>query len=117
MRVALVLFSLWALAALAAGCRRQPAAGPPPLSAADSAAPRGSVMTAVPLAEVLRRHTPELLAIPGVNGTGEGREGGVPVLVVFVERTTTELEARIPKSIEGHPVVIREIGRVTPYRP
>jgi hypothetical protein len=99
-------------AALAAGCRPQPAPRPQP---ADSAAARGPDMPAAALAEVLARHTPGLLAIPGVNGTGEGLENGVPVLVVFVEKKTADLEARLPKRIEGHPVVIRETGVVTPY--
>jgi hypothetical protein len=102
---------LFVAAALLAGCR--PRATPAP--SADSSAARGAAMPAAPLAEVLTRHTPELLAIPGVNGTGEGLENGVPVLVVFVERKTAALEARLPKQMEGHPVVVREIGVVRPY--
>jgi hypothetical protein len=72
-------------------------------------------MPVPPLAEVLARHTPGLLAVPGVNGTGEGAEAGAPVLVVFVERRTAELAARLPRQIEGYPVVLRETGVVRPY--
>jgi hypothetical protein len=73
-------------------------------------------MPVVPMKLALEKHTPELLAIPGVNGTGEGLEQGVPVFLIFVKKRTAELEARLPKTIEGHPVVIREIGSVLPYR-
>jgi hypothetical protein len=68
-----------------------------------------------PLAEVLARHTPELLAVPGVNGTGEGAEEGAPVLVVFVECRTAALAARVPAQIEGYRVVLRETGVVRPH--
>ena len=72
-------------------------------------------MPVPPLAEVLARHTPGLLAVPGVNGTGEGAEAGAPVLVVFVERRTAELETRVPAQLEGYRVVLRETGVVRPY--
>ena len=55
--------------------------------AADAGVPRGARsfrMSRVPLADVLARHTPDLLAVPGVNGTGEGQESGEPVLIVFM---------------------------------
>ena len=66
-----------------------------------------------PLATVLERHTQELLAIPGVLGTGEGSEEGEPVFVVFVERRTSALEARLPRKLDGYRVVLRETGAVT----
>jgi hypothetical protein len=103
-----------ALAGLSA-CRPGPAPPPRP-TAGDSTSARGTAMPAMSLTLALEKHTPELLAIPGVNGTGEGLERGVPVFVVFVQKLTPELEARLPGTIEGHPVVVREIGRVLPYR-
>lgn len=69
-------------------------------------------MPRAPLAEVLARHTPELLAIPGVNGTGEGAERGDRVFVVFVVSDTPELRTRLPRTIEGYRVVIRAAGTV-----
>jgi hypothetical protein len=72
-------------------------------------------MPTASLQEVLQRHTRELLTIPGVTGTGEGVESGVSVIVVFVKERTPELERQLPKSLEGHPVVIRVTGEVTPY--
>lgn len=69
---------------------------------------------AVPnLADVLSRHTPSLMAIPGVTGTGEGKRGAEPIFVVYVGQATPELRKQIPSEIEGYPVEVREIGKVT----
>jgi hypothetical protein len=69
-------------------------------------------MARAPLADVLARHTSELLAIPGVNGTGEGAEASEPVLVVFVVEDTPDLRARLPRALEGYRVVLRATGTV-----
>jgi len=63
-----------------------------------------------PIVEVLAAHTPELMALPGVVGTGEGARDGAPVIVVMVERRTPALVARIPATLEGWPVVIEVTG-------
>ena len=65
-----------------------------------------------PIVEVLAAHTPELMRIPGVTGTGEGARAGRPIIVVFVARRTTALRRAIPPSIEGWPVELRETGTV-----
>ena len=62
---------------------------------------------------VLARRTPELMRIEGVSGTGEGIDAGDTVLVVFVARRTPEIEARVPREVDGWRVVLREVGRVT----
>ena len=62
---------------------------------------------------VLARRTPELMSIPGVNGTGEGMDAGDTVLVVFVARRTAEVEARVPREVDGWRVILREVGQVT----
>ena len=69
-------------------------------------------MQHAPIADVLARHTPDLLAIPGVNGTGEGAEAGEPVVVVFVVDDTPDLRARLPRMIDGYRVVVRATGTV-----
>jgi hypothetical protein len=66
-----------------------------------------------PISEVLARHTPRLLSVDGVTGTGEGADGGQPIVVVFVVEDTRELRARLPQSLEGYPVVLRASGKVT----
>jgi hypothetical protein len=65
-----------------------------------------------PIAEVLSAHTPELMRIEGVIGTGEGARSGKPAFLVLVARATPELRRRIPAWIEGYPVVLRETGTV-----
>ncbi|MBI5710706.1 MAG: hypothetical protein HZC42_10445 [Candidatus Eisenbacteria bacterium] len=69
-------------------------------------------MTRRPIGQVLLAHTGELMAIPGVVGTGEGTSAGRPALVVLVERRTPAIVARIPREIEGYPVEVRETGKV-----
>ena len=66
-----------------------------------------------PIAEVLARHTARLMALEGVTGTGEGADDGQPIIVVFVVADTPELRARLPQSLEGYRVVVRESGKVT----
>ena len=95
---------------LGPGCTRPHSAKQEAMGAAR---PPDSSMTDSDFADVLRRHTPELMAIPGVTGTGEGKRGAQAILVVYVARATPELRERLPQEIEGHPVEMREIGQVT----
>jgi hypothetical protein len=66
-----------------------------------------------PITVVLAARTPEFLRIPGVIGTGEGTEGGERVIVLFITRHTPDLDAKLPREIDGYAVVVREIGDVT----
>jgi len=67
-------------------------------------------MTTRPIAEVLRAHTPELLSVAGVVGTAEGERDGKPVFVILVRKATPRLRAKLPRSLEGYAVEIRETG-------
>jgi hypothetical protein len=115
MRLAILVVAVasWALA----GCRPSPKPIRPRSGAAleSVTAPRGQRpdVSHTPLEDVLRRHTPSLLAIPGVIGTGEGEEMGRPTFVIFVRKRTPELDARLPRAIEGYAVTVRETGDVT----
>jgi len=68
-------------------------------------------MSQRPIAEVLRDHTPELMALPGVIGTAQGAKDGMPVILVLVT-TGSDAGHRIPREIEGYPVVLQETGPV-----
>jgi hypothetical protein len=67
---------------------------------------------------VLRDHDKELLAIPGVVGVYVAvlEDGKTPCLKVMLARKTPESE-RLPKSIEGHPVVTEVTGEIRPLTP
>ena len=74
-------------------------------------------MTPRPIEDVLRDHTPDLMARPGVVGTAQGEDGGRPCIIVFVAKTTEALAKSIPREIEGYPVRIDETGEIRPLRP
>lgn len=65
-----------------------------------------------PIEDVLRAHTPELMKLPGVVGTGQGERDGRTIILVLVERRTHQLELQIPRRLEGYSVEIRETGAV-----
>jgi len=64
------------------------------------------------VAQVLRRHTERLMAIPGVIGTAESECSGHPCILVLVLQRTPELERLVPASLEGIPVEISESGPI-----
>jgi hypothetical protein len=65
---------------------------------------------------VLKEHEKELLTIPGVVGVYVGLlpDDKTPCLKVMVVKETEDLRRRIPKSIEGYPVLIEESGVIRP---
>lgn len=74
--------------------------------------PQKSPMTPPSIEQVLNRHAPRLLAIPGVEGVAQGQCGHRPCLRVFVRHRTPELQQKIPAALEGYPVVIEETGEI-----
>jgi hypothetical protein len=60
--------------------------------------------------EVLERHAPRLLALPGVVGVAEGESGGRACITVYVADGPAAVLAQIPSDLEGRPVVVRESG-------
>ena len=73
-------------------------------------------MTRKDINTVLKEHEKELLAAPGVVGVYVGLlpDDKTLCLKVMVIKNTEELNQKIPKSIEGHPVVIEESGVIRP---
>ena len=74
--------------------------------------PKGNQMAAKPIVEVLKGHAKTLMSIPGVVGAGQGLCEGKPCIKVFVIKKTPDLEEKIPKTLDGYPVVIEETGKV-----
>ena len=75
-------------------------------------------MTRKDINAVLKDHDKELLAIPGVVGVYVGLlpDDKTPCLKVMVVKETEDLKRRIPKSIEGYPVLIEESGVIRPLK-
>ena len=74
----------------------------------DSPAPKRDINA------VLAAHDKEVLAIPGVAGiyVGTLEDQRTVCLRVMLERDTPELRARIPRTLEGYPVVVEVTGEI-----
>jgi hypothetical protein len=68
-------------------------------------------MSGKAVGELLRKHTDELLSLPGVVGTGQGLCDGRPCIKVYVVKKTPELEAEIHRLLDPYPLSIEETGR------
>jgi hypothetical protein len=64
---------------------------------------------------VLENHATGLMSIPGVAAVGVGElSDGTPCIKIYVKRKTDDLLERLPKNLEGHPVVVEESGEFEP---
>jgi len=101
--VALVMLAA-ALAVQAAGCGKSP-----------EKEEGSSSMSMDDAIRVMDAHVNELTAIPGVVGVAVGAlENGKPCIQVLVVKKMPEHDKRIPKEIEGFPVVIEVAGEIRP---
>lgn len=64
------------------------------------------------IADVLKRHTDSLMALPGVVGVGQGEKNGAPTVYVMIARMTDSLRRALPDSIEGYAVNVVESGEI-----
>lgn len=64
------------------------------------------------IADVINRHSREMISIKGVEGIAEGRCNGTPCIKVYVNEKSPELNLKIPNSLEGYPVMIEETGEI-----
>jgi len=60
--------------------------------------------------DVMKRHTDELMAVPGVVGVAEGKSQGRPCIMVFVVDKNSELLRQVPNTLEGYPLLVEESG-------
>ena len=62
-------------------------------------------------------HTNELMSIHGVVGVYIGAyDDGTKCIGVMVDTLTPEIEKKIPKMLEGHPVRVEETGVIKPMK-
>lgn len=68
------------------------------------------------ISRALERHAETYLAIAGVEGLAVGLldDGRTPCLQILVAELTPELQARLPKTLDGHPVSIVVSGGIRP---
>jgi hypothetical protein len=59
---------------------------------------------------VKEQHETELMNLEGVEGVGIGEEGDRPVIKVYVSAKTKEIQQRIPRQLEGYPVLVEATG-------
>lgn len=65
--------------------------------------------------EVMEAHVANLMALPGVVGVFIGAlNNGTPCIKVMMVKASRELEEKIPRNLEGHPVLIVETGEIKP---
>ncbi len=62
--------------------------------------------------DVLEKHVPKLMRIPGVVGVGRGESNGQPCIRVFVVARTPDVLSRIPPDIEGYEVSVQNSGEL-----
>ena len=60
--------------------------------------------------QVQKEYTDEWMTISGVEGTAIGLSEGKPCITIFSSVKADELRAKIPSTVEGYPVIIRETG-------
>ena len=64
---------------------------------------------------VMEAHVADLMAIPGVVAVAIGElDDKTPCIRVYVLEQTEELGRKIPKDLQGHPVVIEVSGEIKP---
>lgn len=71
---------------------------------------REDIMPVKTIEAVLKEHTDELMAMPGVVGTAQGLCDNKSCIKVYVVALTPELEQKIPKNLEGYTVDIEVTG-------
>jgi len=61
---------------------------------------------------ILKTHTAEWMAVPGVVAVGEGEFEGQPCVRVYVIEKTEEIAKSIPSAVKGFRVVVETSGEI-----
>jgi len=62
--------------------------------------------------EAIKKHSEELMSIPGVVGVGQGLCDNNPCIKVYISKRTSELDKKIPGLLEGYEVSIEITGEI-----
>ena len=74
----------------------------------------GSRTNGMTIEAALKRHTDNLMAIPGVVGTAIGQCDAKPCIMVLVVKKSPDLMQKIPQQLDGFPVIVNETGSIRP---
>jgi hypothetical protein len=67
--------------------------------------------------EVMNSHVDELMSIPGVVGVAVSElDDKTPCILVLVVEESDEINRKVPKKLEGHPVRLFVSGEIRPMR-
>lgn len=70
-------------------------------------------MRATDIHRVIKDHADQIMSVPGVVGIASGvSNDGTPCILVLVVKDTEELRRLIPEQLEGHPVIVDEVGEI-----
>jgi len=62
--------------------------------------------------QVLTKYNDKWLSISGVVGTGEGKSGDKPSVMIFVSDHLESVKKKIPHTVEGYKVLFRKTGEI-----
>ena len=102
-RTTMVLLNMgvWAGAAFLVGCACCPDPSEPG---------KGQSMPEQTIEQVQEKHTDRWMAIPGVQGTAIGMSEGKPCILILSSVKPETLQDKIPSTVGGYPVIVRETG-------
>ena len=65
-----------------------------------------------PVERAQARVTRQVIDLEGVTGTAMGLCNGKPCIKIYVDKSSAELQARLPRSEAGYPVVVEVTGKI-----
>lgn len=80
-----------------------------------AAGERSNYVIEMEIEAALDRQREKLMGRPGAVGVGLGHRDGKPAIVLMVEKATPEALAGLPNEIEGYPLVVEVVGKITAY--
>jgi hypothetical protein len=67
--------------------------------------------------QVLKERTDPWMAMPGVLGTAIGVSQNRPCILILTSLDPSELQSKIPSTVEGYPVVIERTDEIRALEP
>lgn len=63
--------------------------------------------------EVKKQHEARLLGLPGVVSVGIGLDhNSQPAIIIGLDGSNPDVEAQLPATLEGYPVILKNVGPI-----